>query len=56
VYFIAVLLDETTDVSNKAHFFVAFRYVPDGEIKERFLGVCGVSCAELSQNFLSIFN
>ena len=43
-HFLAVLVDETTDVSNKAQFPVVLRYVYSREVKERLLGSTGISC------------
>ena len=41
--FVAVLVDETTDVLNKAQFSIALRYVYNGQVNERFLGFTDVS-------------
>jgi hypothetical protein len=41
--FVAVLVDETTDISNKAQFSIVFRYISDGQVKERFLGFSDIS-------------
>ncbi|KAJ4429304.1 hypothetical protein ANN_26308 [Periplaneta americana] len=62
VPFVAVMVDETSDVANKAQFSIVLRYVHEGEIKERFLGFCDISSdkhaqaiAELIRHFLSEF-
>ncbi|KAJ4432754.1 hypothetical protein ANN_21392 [Periplaneta americana] len=62
VPFVAVMVDETSDVANKAQFSIVLRYVHEGEIKERFLGFCDISndkhsqaIAELIRHFLSEF-
>lgn len=42
--FIAILLDEASDVSNKSQLSTVIRYVsPSGDIEERFLGYTDVS-------------
>lgn len=42
--FVAVIMDETTDVSNKSQLSTIFRYVTsDGKVEERFLGFSDVS-------------
>nr|CAH7743193.1 unnamed protein product [Callosobruchus chinensis] len=42
--FIAVILDESTDISNQSQLSVVFRYVcPDGDVCERFLKFLNVS-------------
>uniref|UniRef100_A0A3Q2YU37 DUF4371 domain-containing protein n=1 Tax=Hippocampus comes TaxID=109280 RepID=A0A3Q2YU37_HIPCM len=43
VPFVAVQVDETTDVSNRAHVSVILRYVAKSEVKEAFLGFDDVS-------------
>ncbi|KAJ4441037.1 hypothetical protein ANN_10886 [Periplaneta americana] len=62
VPFVAVMVDETSDVANKAQFSIVLLYVHEGEIKERFLGFCDISSdkhaqaiAELIRHFLSEF-
>ncbi|KAJ4437619.1 hypothetical protein ANN_17764 [Periplaneta americana] len=42
--FIAVIMDESTYVSNKSQLSTIFRYVTcDGNVEERFIGFCDVS-------------
>ncbi|KAJ4436397.1 hypothetical protein ANN_19029 [Periplaneta americana] len=47
--FVAVMVDETSDVANKAQFSIVLRYVHEGEIKERFLGFCDISSDKHAQ-------
>ncbi|XP_039286744.1 zinc finger MYM-type protein 1-like [Nilaparvata lugens] len=58
--FVAVLVDETTDVSNKAQFSIVFRYVNDGQVKERFLGFTDISIdkhdSAISMHILEFLN
>ncbi|CAH1110586.1 unnamed protein product [Psylliodes chrysocephalus] len=59
--FVAVILDESTDVSNQSQLSVVFRYVcPDGDVCERFLKFVNVSdersAGPLSEILFSVLN
>ncbi|KAJ4446703.1 hypothetical protein ANN_13400 [Periplaneta americana] len=61
--YVAVLVDETTDVSNTAQFSIVLRYVHNGQTKERFIGFQDVSenrtapeIAELIRQYLTEFD
>lgn len=48
--FVSILLDETSDVSNKSQLSKCFRYVDhEGNVKERFLGFSDVSADKTSE-------
>ncbi|KAJ4425750.1 hypothetical protein ANN_27946 [Periplaneta americana] len=60
---VAVLVDETTDVSNTAQFSIVLRYVHNGQTKERFIGFQDVSenrtapeIAELIRQYVTEFD
>lgn len=41
--FVAVMVDETTNISNKAQFSIVLCYIANGQVEERFLGFCDIS-------------
>ena len=53
VKFISVIMDESTDASNRAQLSTVFRYVsPEGEIQERFTDVSTDRFAVSLSNYL----